>query len=68
MRPKMGGLLDDPPDSPEAETRPAQRVFFGDTTPLTKLGKTLKWRLRELPKAESPPNAAAFGCTLLHRV
>ena len=31
MGPKMGGQLDDPPDSQEGESRPQRTVFGGDT-------------------------------------
>jgi len=42
MGPKMGGQLDDPPDSRGGESRP-QRTTFGGATPLTKPVKnTLK--------------------------
>ena len=42
MGPKMGGQLDDPPDSQEGESRP-QRTTFGGATPLTKpVQKTLE--------------------------
>ena len=42
MGPKMGGQLDDPPDSQEGESR-LQRTTFGGATPLTKpVQKTLE--------------------------
>ena len=42
MGPKMGGQLDDPPDSQEGESQP-QRTTFGGATPLTKpVQKTLE--------------------------
>ena len=41
MGPKMGGQIDDPPDSQGGESRP-QRTTFRGATPLTKPKNTLK--------------------------
>ena len=60
MGPKMGGQLEDPPDSQEGESRP-RRITFGGATPLTKPIKTRGPRGGEVGGARRGGGGGAGG-------